>query len=67
MFVIFFMTTGPLLIYQVPARTSLDVIYYRDECLKVLVTRKDQGQLQMALTLSGRDYFSWKNHMKNNI
>ena len=56
MFVIFFMTTGPLLIYQVPARTSLDVIYYRDACLKVLVTRKDQGQLQMALSSTTSTY-----------
>ena len=37
MFVMFFMTTGPLLIHQVPARILLDAIYYRDEYLKVLV------------------------------
>ena len=36
-FVILFMATDPLLIHQVPARTSLDAMYYRDECLKVLV------------------------------
>ncbi|CAF2910263.1 unnamed protein product [Rotaria sp. Silwood2] len=34
MFIIFFMINGPLLIHQVPSRTSVNVIYYRDECLK---------------------------------
>ncbi|CAF4483037.1 unnamed protein product, partial [Didymodactylos carnosus] len=34
MFVIFFMTTGPLLIHQVPSGVSIDAAYYRDECLK---------------------------------
>ena len=42
MFVIFFMTIGPLLIHQMPARISLDAIYYRDQCLKALIIRKDQ-------------------------
>ncbi len=37
MFVIFFMTTGPLLIHQVPPGVSINGIYYRDECLKPLV------------------------------
>ena len=37
MFVIFFMTNGPLLIHQVPSRTSINAMYYRDECLKDLV------------------------------
>ena len=33
----FFMTIEPLLNHQVPARKSLDVIYYRNERLKVFV------------------------------
>ena len=52
MSVVFCMTTGPLLIHQVPAKTSLDAIYYHDECLKVwlkISTGKDQRQPQMAL------------------
>ncbi|CAF1316643.1 unnamed protein product [Rotaria sordida] len=39
MFVIFFMTTGPLLIHQLPPGTSINAIYYRDECLKSLVQK----------------------------
>ncbi len=37
MFVIFFMTNGPLLVHEVPSGTSINAIYYRDECLKTLV------------------------------
>jgi histone-lysine N-methyltransferase SETMAR len=37
MFVIFFMTNGPLLIHKLPAGTSINAIYYRDKCLKTLV------------------------------
>ena len=36
----FFMRTRPSVIHQVPARTSLDAIYYRDECFKALITKK---------------------------
>ncbi|CAF2997199.1 unnamed protein product [Rotaria sp. Silwood2] len=39
MFVIFFMTTGPLLIHQLPSGTLINAIYYRDECLKSLVQK----------------------------
>ena len=37
MFVIFFMTTGPLLIHELPSGTTINAIYYRDECLKKLI------------------------------
>ena len=37
MLVILFMTTGPLLIHQVAAKTLLAAIYYRDKCLRELV------------------------------
>ncbi len=33
------MTTGPLLVHQLPSGTSINVIYYRDECLKVLIQK----------------------------
>ncbi|CAF1537338.1 unnamed protein product [Adineta ricciae] len=39
MFVIFFMTTGPLLIHPLPPGTSINALYYRDECLKGLVRK----------------------------
>ena len=39
MFVIFFMTTGPLVVHQLPSGTSINATYYRDECLKVLVQK----------------------------
>jgi histone-lysine N-methyltransferase SETMAR len=39
MFVIFFMTTGPLLIHQLPPGTSINALYYREECLKGLVRK----------------------------
>jgi [histone H3]-lysine36 N-dimethyltransferase SETMAR len=39
MFVIFFMTTGPLLIHQLPSGTFINALYYRDECLKSLVRK----------------------------
>ena len=35
MFAILFMTTESLLIHQMPTRTSLDAIDYRDEYLSV--------------------------------
>jgi histone-lysine N-methyltransferase SETMAR len=38
MFVIFFMTTGPVLVHQLPSGTSVTAVYYRDNCLKSLVT-----------------------------
>jgi len=31
------MTNGPLLIHELPSGTSINAIYYRDECLKTLV------------------------------
>ncbi|CAF1395072.1 unnamed protein product [Adineta steineri] len=37
MFVIFFMTNGPLLIHVLPSGASVNAIYYRDECLKELI------------------------------
>ncbi|CAF0989636.1 unnamed protein product [Rotaria sordida] len=37
MFVIFFMTNGPLLIHELPSGTSINAIYYHDQCLKKLV------------------------------
>ena len=36
MFVIFFMTNGPLLIHEIPPKTSINAVYYRDECLSRL-------------------------------
>ena len=39
MFVIFFMTNGPVLIHEVPSGTSINAIYYRDQCLKALVKK----------------------------
>ncbi|CAF4213127.1 unnamed protein product, partial [Rotaria sordida] len=33
----FFMTNGPLLVHELPSGTSINAIYYRDECLKMLV------------------------------
>ena len=50
------MTTRPLLIHQVPARTLLDAIYYRDECLKALITKKEQSQSQMAFSSTMSTY-----------
>ena len=37
MFVVFFTTTGPLLVHEVPSGLSINGIYYRDECLKPLL------------------------------
>ncbi|CAF1524417.1 unnamed protein product [Adineta ricciae] len=37
MFVVFFMTTGPLLVHYLASGTSINGTYYRDECLKTLV------------------------------
>lgn len=37
MFVIFFMTTGPMLIHYLSSGTSINAVYYRDECLERLV------------------------------
>jgi histone-lysine N-methyltransferase SETMAR len=37
MFVVFFMTTGPLLVHYLTSGTSINATYYRDECLKTLV------------------------------
>ncbi|CAF1523130.1 unnamed protein product [Rotaria sp. Silwood1] len=37
MFIIFFMTNGPLLIHHLTPGTSINAKYYRDECLKSLV------------------------------
>jgi [histone H3]-lysine36 N-dimethyltransferase SETMAR len=39
MFVVFFMTTGPLLIHQVPTGTTIDALYYRNECLTRLIEK----------------------------
>jgi len=39
MFVIFFMTNGPLFIHEVPPKTSINAIYYRDACLTQLVKK----------------------------
>lgn len=39
MFVIFFMTNGPLLIHQLPSGTSINALYYRDKCLKSLIQK----------------------------
>jgi hypothetical protein len=39
MFVIFFMANGPLFIHEVPPKTSINAIYYRDECLTQLVKK----------------------------
>jgi len=39
MFVVFFMTSGALLVHQVPVGTSINAEYYRDECLKSLLNR----------------------------
>ena len=36
MFVVFFTTTGPLLVHEVPVGLWINGIYYRDECLKPL-------------------------------
>ena len=67
MFVIFFMTTGPLLIHQESARTSLDAMYYRDECLKVLV--KNLHKKRPTPTTNGikLHYDNACPHMKDNI
>ncbi|CAF1524268.1 unnamed protein product [Rotaria sordida] len=42
MFIMFFMTNGPLLIHQVPAGTPINAIYYCDECLKTIVKKLDK-------------------------
>ncbi len=39
MFIIFFMTSGALLVHQVPVGTSVNAEYYRDKCLKSLINK----------------------------
>lgn len=33
MFVVFFMTNGPLMVHEIPSKTTVNAAYYRDECL----------------------------------
>jgi hypothetical protein len=39
MFVLFLMTSKPLLIHALPSGATISAIYYRDQCLKILVKK----------------------------
>ncbi|CAF1311248.1 unnamed protein product, partial [Adineta ricciae] len=39
MFIISFMSTGPLVVNELPSGMSIDAVYYRDECLKKLISK----------------------------
>lgn len=39
MSVVFFRTTGPLLIHALPSEATINAVYYHDQCLKSLVKK----------------------------
>ena len=67
MSVVFFMTTESLLIHQVPARTSLDPIYYRDECLKASVKNLHKERSTSITNDIKLHYDNARPHMKDII
>ena len=67
MFIIFFMSTGPLVIHELPSGISIDAVYYRDACLKKLVTKLHKKR-PLSLTNGIKlHHDSARPHMKNII
>ena len=61
------MTTEPLLIHQVPARTSLDAIYYRDEYKKALINNSHKKRPPSTTNGIKLHYDNARPHMKDII